>query len=333
MDKQSLAKLLIKTKPFNGLSMEEIQLIIHYGEVIEYQHHDVILTQGKIGSGLFVILNGMTSVTVKLLGQGDIKLANLLPGQFFGEVNLLENTACTATVRSIQDSKCFLLRTNVFNMLYIAFPKIRYKINTALIENVLIRQKKIISEIASLSKNSPRRIVRHLSHRAAQSSIKKTKLTATQKIKKLKYLNALPAFRSRVNHAEMRYLLRIANRIETSGNYPIIKKNDKRESYFIVLDGSIQASIPIASRSLKFTVIGPNAIICSTSVFDEKAALFTYETCGKATLLEISHDALISMKKSHPSLWYKIHDIGCRYIVSLQRRLNVQIVRMSSEIA
>lgn len=332
MDNHLLMQQLMKTAPFHYLSAEEATSVMQYGETMRYQHRDIILHQGTLGPGLFVILSGKTMVTVRLLGRGEMKLADLLPGQFFGEVNLLDNIPCTATVASTKETVCFILKTSVFDMFYLAFPTIRYHINCALIEGVLLRQKQIIKEIEVLSKRVKRRVVRLSSANTMRAVMKKKRITKAAKRKELSYLDQLPVFTSFFNREEIHHIMRIANIVEAQHDCFLIKKRDRSESYFFILTGSVKASIPTDTGGVKFAVFGPNTFICSTTIFNQQASFFTYETCGSATMLEIAHDDLLAIKEHYPLLWYKLHDMGCRYITSLQKRLNIQIVRMSSEI-
>ena len=122
MEKEFVS-ILQCTEPFRYLDNLELQTIVRYGELIEFGDNDIILSQGKNGPGLFILLNGKAKVTVKVLGQGEIKLAHLSSGQFFGEVNTLTDVPSTATVRSSGKSRCFLLNNNTYNMLFNAFRK------------------------------------------------------------------------------------------------------------------------------------------------------------------------------------------------------------------
>lgn len=331
MDNKILVNVLMKTTLFRYLSHQEMEIIVRYGHVVNYNHRDVILTQGKIGPGLLVILKGKTMVTVKLLNRGGIKLADLITGQFFGEVNLLENIPCTATVESIRNTSCFLLKKSVFDMLQMAYPSICYQINRAIVENVLIRQAHDVDEIKLLSKLAHRHIV-HLSPRKSSMSFaKKVRLSLPEKQKRFAYLSVLPVFTAHFDADEIDYFIKIARLIEVPYHYRFINKNDKVESYFFILKGSVTVAIPTAKEGIKFAVFGPNSLICTTSVFDGKFTPFSYETHGAASLLEISSETLHMIKQRQSVFWYKLHDLGCRYIVSLQRRLNTQIVRASSE--
>jgi CRP-like cAMP-binding protein len=77
-----------------------------------FKKGDVILQQGKKGAGLFLLLNGKLSVVKEADGK-EIELAELGPGDLFGEMSLLTNQPTTASVTCVTD--CFVLRLSKRN--------------------------------------------------------------------------------------------------------------------------------------------------------------------------------------------------------------------------
>jgi CRP-like cAMP-binding protein len=65
-----------------------------------YKAGDRVIEQGKPGTGLFVIATGEVEVTVAKDGGDSVVVANLGPGEVFGEIALLQDTPTTATVRA-----------------------------------------------------------------------------------------------------------------------------------------------------------------------------------------------------------------------------------------
>ena len=159
---------------------------------------------------------------------------------------------------------------------------------------------------------------------------KKINLTTGRKHKELAYLESLPIFKD-LNSAEISYLTRTADLLDVSKQYIIMKPNSRRPSFFFILKGAIKVGIESQNGLIKFSVLGPNNFFSSTSTIENTGELFGYEVCENAVLLEITSAMLTSIKSKQPLLWYKIQDMCCRYIVSLQRKLNAQVVRMTCE--
>jgi CRP/FNR family transcriptional regulator, cyclic AMP receptor protein len=328
MKKEVLLNLLKSTKLFQYLDTETMKSVMSYGHLINFSDQEVILTQGKPGCGLFVLVDGKASITVKLLGKEEIQLTHLFPGQFFGEVNLLENIPCTATVKSSGKSTCFLLDKSVFDMLSVEFPQVRYLITQALIEEVIYRQKAMLEEIEAYYSNVP---LNKISLKESKKPKKKIlKLLHEEKIKTLAYLHKLPLF-NLFKKSEMHNLIDMGNVVTISDRFRLIQTNKLNQSCFLILKGAVRVGAPSKQGMVKFTVLGPNKLICSTSLVNQEAELFEYETCGPVTLLEVTYDQLRNIEKENQAMWYKCHDMMCRYIVSLQGKLNTEMVRMVPE--
>jgi cytochrome P450/CRP-like cAMP-binding protein len=67
---------------------------------IEMPPSTVIIRQGDAADRFFILLKGRVEVVAEYPGRPDVSLAWLEPGQYFGEIGLLENRPRTATVRS-----------------------------------------------------------------------------------------------------------------------------------------------------------------------------------------------------------------------------------------
>lgn len=324
-----LSNLLEATVPFKYVDSGVIDLIMSYGELINFSDKEIILTQGKRSSGLYIIVEGETLVTVKLLGKGIIKLATLSYGQFFGEVSLLENTPCTATIKSMGNTLCFLLKKTSFDMFAIGFPKLRYQINKALVKNVIEREYTMVQQIKDISKVEPHKksnlhiYKKTLSEKKFDSIINKKKIM-------LNYLKN-QSFFSKLDAVEFDVFIQLANVIEVENKFTLINEDSPHLSCFYILKGAVSVGISTKHGYLKFAVLGPNKLICSTYFFEQPPELFIYKSIGETTLIEIENDVVEQIRKDYPFLWYKLHNVAAQFIVFLQAKLNTQIIRMEIE--
>jgi CRP-like cAMP-binding protein len=84
----------------------------------------VIIREGEPGRGLFILLAGEVDVS-KVDGDSKILLASLKPGDVFGEISLLDDSAATATVTAARTSTVLFLERSIFTRLVEAFPAIK----------------------------------------------------------------------------------------------------------------------------------------------------------------------------------------------------------------
>jgi len=111
-----------KVPLFSGCSQRDLQTIARVVKDIDHDEGTVIAREGEPGIGLFVIADGTAEVTI-----GGAKKASLGPGDFFGEIALLDGGPRTATVTATSDVKLLGLTEWVFRGLMEEHPTIAVK--------------------------------------------------------------------------------------------------------------------------------------------------------------------------------------------------------------
>jgi CRP-like cAMP-binding protein len=91
----------------------------------------VLTREGQSGSEFFVIIEGEVSVT-----KNGEEIRSLGPGDFFGEIALLEDTPRTATVIASTPLRFFVLTRQAFRSLLARQPELEGKVTAALEERV-----------------------------------------------------------------------------------------------------------------------------------------------------------------------------------------------------
>jgi CRP/FNR family transcriptional regulator, cyclic AMP receptor protein len=113
---------LAKVQLFSGCSNKELTTLARAVKDIDHPAGTVIAREGDPGVGLFIIAEGTTDVTI-----GGRRRARLGPGDFFGEIALLDGGPRTATVTATSDVKLLGLTEWVFRGLMIEHPAIAVK--------------------------------------------------------------------------------------------------------------------------------------------------------------------------------------------------------------
>jgi cAMP-dependent protein kinase regulator len=94
---QELKELQASTL-FSSFERDALIEIISSTELRSYNEGDIIVTEGEEGSSLFLIVGGSVKVFTRPEDGGNMPLAELGPGDFFGEVSLLTGRPRTATI-------------------------------------------------------------------------------------------------------------------------------------------------------------------------------------------------------------------------------------------
>jgi CRP/FNR family transcriptional regulator, cyclic AMP receptor protein len=119
---RDIAGQLAKVPLFSGCSKKDLQTIARVVKDIDHSEGTVIAREGEPGVGLFVIVEGRAEVTI----GGKVK-TKLEPGDFFGEIALLDGGPRTATVTATTDVKLLGLTEWVFRGLMQEHPSIAIK--------------------------------------------------------------------------------------------------------------------------------------------------------------------------------------------------------------
>jgi CRP/FNR family cyclic AMP-dependent transcriptional regulator len=122
---------------FAGLDRKELELLAKLAKEQSYEAGATIVKAGASGHGLYIIKQGNVSVVRD--GQ---KVASFGPGQFFGEVAVLDGGPRTADVKADTDTVCLTL--------------ISWEIKPLLMDNAAISYKMLLEMVKRLRSQAPR---------------------------------------------------------------------------------------------------------------------------------------------------------------------------------
>ena len=115
-------KLLAGVPIFSELSQKELREIARAGKEVSHRQGAVLAREGDPGVGFFLITDGTAGVSVR--GNPRRKLG---PGDFFGEISLLDQGPRTATVTAETPISMLALTQWVFKRLIEQNPSIASK--------------------------------------------------------------------------------------------------------------------------------------------------------------------------------------------------------------
>jgi CRP/FNR family transcriptional regulator, cyclic AMP receptor protein len=119
---QDAMSRLAKVPIFSECTKRELTIIGRAAKEVSHAEGTVIAREGERGVGLFLILEGQCKVTI-----GGKTKAKLGPGDFFGEVALLDGGPRTATVTALTPVRLVGITGWVFRGLLMEHPTIALK--------------------------------------------------------------------------------------------------------------------------------------------------------------------------------------------------------------
>lgn len=122
MDPARLKKLPL----FSELSDKERQQIGRWADEVDVQPGKHLIDQGQFGYEFFVIEEGKAEVK-----RGEESIAQLGPGDFFGEIALLEEDRRTASVIATEPMRAIVMTRRDFSEMQREMPSIAAQVRQA----------------------------------------------------------------------------------------------------------------------------------------------------------------------------------------------------------
>jgi CRP-like cAMP-binding protein len=112
-------QVLLKVPMFQACSKRELTMVSRLAEDCRFESRDVLVREGDRGEEFFVIVDGKAEVS-----RGGRKVAVLGPGDFFGELALLDPAPRDATVTAVTPLEAVILGRRELTGLLAEVPSI-----------------------------------------------------------------------------------------------------------------------------------------------------------------------------------------------------------------
>jgi CRP-like cAMP-binding protein len=116
-------EFLARVPVFSSCTPDEIAAIAGVAQESTFQPGQIIVTQGTPGQAFYLVLTGR----VEILRDG-VSLGTFGPGDFFGEMSLLDQAPRSATIRAVEATRCLMLAGWDFRALLETHPSIAIKL-------------------------------------------------------------------------------------------------------------------------------------------------------------------------------------------------------------
>ena len=132
---------------FADLEEKDFQRIIKLGLRQKYKKGNIVVLEQESGAALFVIITGKVKVVRTDEDGREVILSMFGPGEFFGEMSLLDGLARSASVVATVKSELFMIHRRDFLQLLEEYPQVAI----SLLAELAMRIRKADMQIKSLS--------------------------------------------------------------------------------------------------------------------------------------------------------------------------------------
>jgi CRP-like cAMP-binding protein len=116
-------ELLASCRLFSAVEPTDLAAVANRAIEVDFPANHVIARQGEIGTGFFLIVSG----SVKVIRGGE-EVAVLGPGDFFGELSVLDGQPRVAQVVTVEPTRCLGLASWDFEQALLESPSLALSI-------------------------------------------------------------------------------------------------------------------------------------------------------------------------------------------------------------
>lgn len=119
-----VAELLTSHSLFSHLSPAAIYRLVELAQTRNFCPGELILQEGQISTGCFIILSGQVEVIKSFNTQRQRSITLLGQGEIVGEMSVIDEQPHSATVRAIAETQCIMIERWDFKAQMQAYPEI-----------------------------------------------------------------------------------------------------------------------------------------------------------------------------------------------------------------
>ncbi len=128
--------MLANVPIFSGLSDDELAQVSKHAVTRAFPKQVIIINEGDQTDSLYVILKGKVKVFLSDEQGKEVVLNTQGPGEYFGELALLDDAERSASVMTLEPSSFMMISKQSFQDLLAAHPSIAYSVIQGLTQRV-----------------------------------------------------------------------------------------------------------------------------------------------------------------------------------------------------
>ncbi len=119
-----VSDLLATSSLFSHLSRAALYRLTELTQIHTFQRGDIIIEEGQIGIGCFIVASGRVEVIKGLKGPAPLTIAQLGVGEIIGEMSIIDEQPHSTSVRALENTHCLMIERWDFKAQMQAYPEI-----------------------------------------------------------------------------------------------------------------------------------------------------------------------------------------------------------------
>jgi CRP/FNR family transcriptional regulator, cyclic AMP receptor protein len=120
VDGKSTLEVLAQIDLFSGLPAEHLNRVVTIGVEEQYKSGATIFSEGEPGDKFYLIVEGAVRISRFVPGMGEEALAVMRPGNYFGEMSLIDDAERSATAVCHERCRLFVVnRRDLEDLLFV----------------------------------------------------------------------------------------------------------------------------------------------------------------------------------------------------------------------
>ena len=117
---KSTLEILAQIDLFNGLPQGHLRRVVDIGIEEQYRSSAMIFSEGEPGDKFYLVIEGAVRISRIVPGMGEEALAVLRPGNYFGEMSLIDDAPRSATAMCHEKCRLFVVnRRDLEDLLFV----------------------------------------------------------------------------------------------------------------------------------------------------------------------------------------------------------------------
>ena len=135
---------------FNELNSSELESIIHLVREETFPVNTLLFNENDEGDSLYILCSGLVKISKGVMDNREKTLAILSAGTLFGEMSLIDGSPRSATARTLEETRVFIVDRDNFQRMVEDNPHIGVKILQGLVRMLSQRLRETNEQISNL---------------------------------------------------------------------------------------------------------------------------------------------------------------------------------------